>query len=163
MHSKYAGLKETALPGVFAQWQEVEAEIYAVTDLGLKVMINGEYTGLAYGNETYGDYREGQKLKAYIKGIRADGRIDVSLQPRPDRHIFATADKILAHLRDCGGTMELSDTSSPQEIRDRFQISKKVFKQVIGRLYKQRKIKITHSAIELIGRVKRTPSRVSKK
>lgn len=150
MENKYAHLKETVLPGVFTQWQEVEVEIYAFTDLGVKVAIDDEYTGLIYGNEMYGDYHEGQKLKAYIKFVRTDGRIDVSLQPQQGRHVFSTTDEILEHLKAVGGKSGLNDGSSPEDIRNEFHVSKKVFKQAIGRLYKQHKIKITDTGIELV-------------
>jgi len=150
MENRYAHLKETALPGVFTQWQEVDVEIYAFTDLGVKVAIDNEYTGLIYGNEMYGDYHEGQKLKAYIKLVRTDGRIDVSLQPQQGRHVVSTTDIILEHLKAVGGKSGLNDGSSPEDIRNEFQVSKKVFKQAIGRLYKQHKIKITDTGIELL-------------
>ena len=150
MENTYAHLKETVLPGVFTQWQAVDVEIYAFTDLGVKVAIDDEYTGLIYGNEMYGDYHEGQKLKAYIKLVRTDGRIDVSLQPPQGRHVASTTEKILEHLKAVGGKSGLNDGSSPEDIRHEFHVSKKVFKQVIGRLYKQHKIKITDTGIELV-------------
>jgi uncharacterized protein len=149
MKNKYNELKEAVEPGVFTQWQEVDAQIIAFTDLGAKVAINNEYIGLVYANEMYDDYREGQPLKAYIKCIRDDGRIDVSLQPRQSGHIVSTAEKILAHLKAAGGKAPFSDTSSPEDIRNTFQVSKKVFKQAIGKLYKQRLIKITEAGLEL--------------
>ena len=89
MKNNYEHLKETVESGVFTQWQEVDVEIYAFTDLGVKVAINDEYTGLVYGNQIYDDYQEGQKLKAYIKFVREDGNIDVSMQPQPDSHVFS--------------------------------------------------------------------------
>lgn len=150
MKNNYEHLKETVGPGVFTQWQEVDVEIYAFTDLGVKVAINNEYTGLVYGNQIYDDYQEGQKLKAYIKFVREDGKIDVSLQPKQGRHIFSTTDKILEHLKAAGGKSRFNDKSSPEDIKNEFQISKKVFKQAIGRLYKQHKIKITDKGIELV-------------
>ena len=150
MKKNYKHLKETVGPGVFTQWQEVDVEIYAFTDLGVKVAINDEYTGLVYGNQIYDNYRKGQKLKAYIKLVREDGKIDVSMQPKPDSHIFSTTDKILEHLKAAGGKSGLNDKSSPEDIKNEFQISKKVFKQAIGRLYKQHKIKITDKGIELV-------------
>ena len=150
MKNNYEHLKETVGSGVFTQWQEVDVEIYAFTDLGMKVAINDEYTGLVYGNQIYDDYQEGQKLKAYIKFVREDGKIDVSMQPKPDSHIFSTTDKILEHLKAAGGKSGLNDKSSPEDIKNEFQISKKVFKQAIGRLYKQHKIKITDKGIELV-------------
>jgi len=150
MKNNYEHLKETVGPGVFTQWQEVDVEIYAFTDLGVKVAINDEYTGLVYGNQIYDDYQEGQKLKAYIKCVREDGKIDVSLQPKQGRHIFSTTDKILEHLKAAGGKSGFNDESSPEDIKNEFQVSKKVFKQAIGRLYKQHKIKITDKGIELV-------------
>lgn len=99
MKKKYGSLKETVGPGVFTQWQEVDVEIYALTDLGAKVVINDEYTGLVYGNQIYDDFHKGQKLKAYIKLVREDGKIDVSFQPEQGRHIFSTTDKIMERLK----------------------------------------------------------------
>jgi predicted RNA-binding protein (virulence factor B family) len=150
MKNNYEHLKETVGPGVFTEWQEVDVEIYAFTDLGVKVAINDEYTGLIYGNQVYDEYQEGQKLKGYIKFVREDGKIDVSLQPNQGMHVYSTTDKILEHLKAVGGKSGLNDESSPEDIKNEFQISKKVFKQAIGRLYKQHKIKITDKGIELV-------------
>ena len=116
----------------------------------MKVAINDEYAGLVYGNQVYDACHEGQKLRAYIKLVREDGKIDVSLQPEHGRHILSTTDKILAHIKASGGKSPFNDKSSPEEIKNEFQVSKKVFKQSIGKLYKQRKIKITDNGIELI-------------
>jgi len=115
MKKNYEHLKATVGPGVFTQWQEVDVEIYALTDLGAKVAINNEYTGLVYGNQIYDDYQEGQKLKAYIKFVRKDGKIDVSLQPEQGRHIFLTTDKILEHLKASGGKCEFNDESERRQ------------------------------------------------
>lgn len=150
MKNDYAHLKETVEPGVFTQWQEVDVEIYAFTDLGIKVAINDEYTGLVYGNQVYGDYQKGQRIKAYIKLIREDGKIDVSLQPKKGSHALSTTDSILAHLTAAGGKIGLNDKSSPEVIKKELQVSKKVFKRAIGILYRQKKIKITDKGIELV-------------
>ncbi|MBT3338110.1 MAG: type I-B CRISPR-associated protein Cas8b1/Cst1 [Anaerolineae bacterium] len=142
-------LKETVQPGIFTEWQEVDVEIVAFVDLGIRVVINDEYLGLVYENNLYDQYHEGQKLKAYIKLVREDGKIDVSFQPKKGELVFLTADKILAHLRTAGGKSSFSDKSAPEDIRNEFQVSKKVFKQAIGKLYKKGKIKITDEGIEL--------------
>jgi CRISPR-associated protein Cas8b1/Cst1 subtype I-B len=134
----------------FSRWEEVDLEIYAFTDLGFKVSINDQYTGLVYNNQVYEKYEEGQKIKGYIAGVRDDGRIDVSLQPNKGRHVHSTFEKILKHLKDSGGKSQFGDKSSPEDIKREFQISKKVFKQAIGGLYKQGKIIITKEGIELI-------------
>ncbi len=143
-------LKETVGPGVFTQWQEVDVEIYAFTDLGIKVIVNDEYTGLVYRNHIYDKYQEGERLKAYIKCVREDGKIDISLQPNQGTHVFLTTEKILEHLKAAGGKSRFNDKSSPEDIRDEFQISKKVFKQAIGCLYRELRIKITDKGIELV-------------
>ncbi|MBU1121594.1 MAG: type I-B CRISPR-associated protein Cas8b1/Cst1 [Candidatus Omnitrophica bacterium] len=150
MKKDYTDLTETVDPGVFKKWQEVDIEVYAFTDLGMKVAIKEEYTGLVYKNEIYDEYEKGQKLKAFIKLIREDGKIDVSLQPYQGKHVLSTTDKILKHLEAAGGKLKLNDASSPEEIRNQLQISKTVFKQAIGKLYKQRKIKITYKGIEIV-------------
>jgi predicted RNA-binding protein (virulence factor B family) len=150
MKNNYEHLKETVGQGVFTEWQEVDVEIYAFTDLGVKVAINDEYTGLVYGNQVYAEYQKGQKLKAYIKCVREDGKIDVSFQPNQGMHVFLTTDKILVHLKAAGGKSGFNDKSSPEDIKNEFRVSKKVFKQAIGSLYKQGKIKITDKGIELV-------------
>jgi len=132
----------------FSRWEEVDLEIYAFTDLGFKVSINDQYTGLVYNNQVYEKYEEGQKIKGYIAGVRDDGRIDVSLQPDKGRHVHSTFEKILKHLKDSGGKSQFRDKSSPEDIKREFQISKKVFKQAIGGLYKQGKIIITKEGIQ---------------
>jgi predicted RNA-binding protein (virulence factor B family) len=143
-------LKETVSPGIFAEWQEVDVEIHAFLELGIRVVINDEYIGLVYKNEVFDEYWKGQKLKAYIKLVREDGKIDVSFQPKQGKHVVLTTDKILEHLQRVGGKSKFNDKSSPEEIKNKFQVSKKVFKQAIGKLYKQGKIKITDEGIELI-------------
>ncbi len=143
-------LKETVQPGIFTEWQEVDVEIYAFVSLGIRVVINDAYLGLVYGNDLYDEYYKGQKLKAYIQRIREDGKIDISFQPKKGELVPLTADKILAHLKAGGGKSSFHDKSSPEEIRNEFQVSKKVFKQAIGKLYKKGKIKITDSGIELV-------------
>ena len=152
MENNYDYLIEHVDPDEFARWEEVDLEIYAFTDLGFKVAINDQYTGLVYNNQVYEKYEEGQKLKGYITGVREDGRIDVSLQPDKGRHVHSTFDKILKHLKDSGGKSNFGDSSSPEDIKREFQISKKVFKQAIGGLYKQGKIIITKEGIELVSK-----------
>ena len=150
MNRNFEHLIEHVDPNEFARWEEVDLEIYAFTDLGFKVAINDQYTGLVYNNQVYEKYEEGQKIKGYITGVREDGRIDVSLQPDKGRHVHSTFDKILKHLKDSGGKSKFGDKSSPEDIKREFQISKKVFKQAIGGLYKQGKIIITKEGIELV-------------
>jgi len=150
MKNNFEDLKETVESGVFTQWQEVDIEIHDFTYLGIRVVINDEYTGLVYRNEVYDEYEEGQQLKGYIKCIREDGMIDISLRPNPGKHVSSTTEKILEHLKVADGKSVFNDKSSPEDIKKEFQVSKKVFKQAIGSLYKRGKIKITDDGIELV-------------
>ena len=93
MRERFDYLTETVEPDEFSRWDEVDLVIYAFTDLGMKVAINDEYSGLVYGNQVYERYQVGQKLKGYILEIREDGRIDVSLQPDKRRHVNLTFEK----------------------------------------------------------------------
>lgn len=150
MKNNYEHLKETVEPDVFKRGQEVDLVIYEFTDLGMNVAINDEYAGLIFKNQIYDNYEEGQEIKGYIKHVREDGKIDISLQPNRGKSVFSTSDKILEHLRVSGGKSVFNDKSSPEDIKKEFQVSKKVFKQAIGNLYRMRRIKITNEGIELV-------------
>jgi len=155
MKEDYSQLKLEVEAGVFKQWQEVDAVVYDFTDIGVKVAINNEYSGLAYKNEVFTKLCLGQKLRAYIKCIREDGKIDVSFQPQEGEHVSQAADKIFQILKESGGKLLCGDKSSSEDIREKFEISKKVFKKAIGALYKQHKIKITDSYIEIAKFIKK--------
>lgn len=149
MKKDYSQLKPEVEAGVFKQWQEIDVVVHDFTDIGVTVAINNEYSGLAYENEVFIKLNPGQKLKAYIKCIREDGKIDVSFQPREGEHVSLAADKIFQALKKSGGKLFCSDKSSSEDIKEKFEISKKVFKKAIGALYKQHKIKITGGFIEI--------------
>jgi len=154
MKKDYNKLKFEVEAGVFKPWQEVDVVVYAFTDIGVKVAINNQYSGLAYENEIFIKLHSGQKLKAYIKCIREDGRIDVCFQPLEGKNVSQAADKILQVLKESGGKLFYSDKSSSEDIKQKFEISKKVFKKTIGVLYKQQKIKIADGYIEILNKDK---------
>jgi hypothetical protein len=147
--NNYEHLQQEAEKGVFKDGQEVDIVVYGFTDLGVKVAINDTYSGLAYKNEIFQELHSGQSLKAYIKCVREDGKIDVSLYPAEGKRVADACEKILDMLRKIGGKLPFNDKTSPEEIQKHFQVSKKVFKKAIGVLYKQRRIKITESGIEI--------------
>jgi len=149
MKEDYSHLKETAEKNTFSYWQEVNIVVFAFTDLGAKVAINNEYVGLIYKNEIFSNLELEQELKAFVKLIREDGKIDLSLQPLEGEHIRTSAENILKILTESGGSLSFNDKSSPLDIQNKFQISKKVFKKALGTLYKQRKIVITESGIKI--------------
>jgi len=119
--------------------------------LGYAVLIDEEFEGLLYRNEIFQAINEGMSLTGYIKKIREDGKIDVSLTPQGFRkNVKNTIAVIIDELERNQGTLYLSDESSPEEIKKVLQMSKKNFKRAIGTLYKQKKIKITDEAIYLL-------------
>lgn len=135
----------------FKDGQPVELLIAEETDLGFKAVVNHQYWGVLYKNEIFQPLRIGQQLSGHIKKIRPDHKIDLTLNlEKYGVKVDATAEKILAILAKHGGFIALTDKSSPEMIYDTFSVSKKVFKQAIGGLFKQRKILLEAQGIRLV-------------
>ena len=134
------------------QGEKVSLVIADQTELGFKAIINHQCWGLLYANEMYRRVRKGQTLDGYVKRIRDDGKVDLSLdQPGYSKDkIESVADAILASLDENDGFLALTDKSPPPEIYAAFRVSKKVFKQAIGGLYKQRRIALESTGIRLL-------------
>ncbi|MFI3189898.1 GntR family transcriptional regulator [Crenothrix sp. D3] len=132
-----------------SEGQQVELLIGDKTELGVKAIINNCYWGMLYTNELFQPVKKGQKLTAYIKQIREDSKIDLSLQPAGYGKVLSLTESILAKLRANEGELKLSDKSPPEAIYAAFGVSKKVFKQAIGALYKQELIDIEKTGIRL--------------
>lgn len=130
--------------------EEVSLIVTHTTDLGINVIINEQHTGLLYKDEVYKDLRMGERLKGYIKNIRPDNKIDVTLQKAGVEGIEPNAAKILQELKEGRGFLGLNDNSHPEDIKTVLQMSKKAFKKAIGSLYKQRLIEIKDDGIYLI-------------
>jgi uncharacterized protein len=132
------------------QDQEVDLLVFEKTDLGLNVIINNKYKGLVYENEIFKRLVWGDTAKGYIKNIREDGKIDVSLQPIGFLQTLEPNSKIiLEKLQAAGGSLPLSDSSDPLLIMEFLEMSKKNFKKAIGTLYKDKKIVISPTEISL--------------
>ncbi|MFY0600584.1 MAG: GntR family transcriptional regulator [Cyclobacteriaceae bacterium] len=129
--------------------QEVDLLIYQETELGYKAIINNTYKGLIYMNEIFTRITPGEKRKGYVKNIREDNKIDLSLQKAGYESIEPNADKILEVLQGNGGSLTLHDKSEPEKIYGTLQMSKKTFKKAIGALYKKELIRIGEKGIEL--------------
>jgi predicted RNA-binding protein (virulence factor B family) len=131
--------------------QEVDLMVFERTDLGHNVVINNLYKGLIFENETFRRIAWGDNLKGYVKNIREDGKIDVSLQPIGFRkYIEPAAQQILDKLKQNNGILHLSDHSDPIEIMEVLEMSKKSFKKAIGGLYKDKKIDILTDSIVIL-------------
>lgn len=135
----------------FKQGQKVDLIIADETDLGYKAVVNHEFWGVLHKNEIFQKLRKGQKTVGYIKKLREDNKIDLVLQvAKYADKVDSVTDKILAKLETQGGVMLITDKSPPDEIYKAFGVSKKVFKQSIGTLYKKRLISFEKGAINLV-------------
>lgn len=134
----------------FKAGQKVSLIIADKTDLGIKAIVNNAHWGMLYENELFQPVQKGQKLEGFIKQIREDHKIDLSLHQPGYGKVEELTDKILARLKDNQGFLALGDKSPPEAIYGAFGVSKKVFKQAIGALYKQKLILIESNGIRLI-------------
>ncbi|MGZ5030904.1 MAG: CvfB family protein [Methylobacter sp.] len=134
----------------FEVGQKVSLIIADRTDLGVKAIINNSHWGMLYENELFRPVRKGQKMEGYIKQIREDRKIDLSLHQPGYGKVVSLTDSIMAKLKANNGVLMLSDKSPPEAIYDAFGVSKKVFKQAIGALYKQQLITIDKNGIKLV-------------
>jgi predicted RNA-binding protein (virulence factor B family) len=128
----------------------VDIIIWEKTNLGYKVIINDTFSGLLYENEIFQPVHPGMKLKGFIKLIRPDEKIDVTLQKSGMIHVDEVASKILDKLKLSGGFIEANDNTSPESIKHMFGVSKKAFKKAIGTLYKNKIILIEEKGIRLV-------------
>lgn len=119
------------------------------TDLGYKVIVDNLFWGMIYNNDLFDPLSPGDRIPAYVKTVREDGKIDVTLRERGGERVFQLANRIMGYLREAGGGMTLSDSSSPDEIKAVFQCSKKDFKKALGYLYKKGRILIADGGVTL--------------
>ena len=131
--------------------EEVDLVVLQKTDLGYSVIINHLHKGLIFENEIFQEIRVGNRLRGYVKRIREDRKIDVSLQPIGFRNFNdANSESIFKALAENNGFLAITDKSSPDEIYTLFGISKKAFKKSLGALYKQKKVDILPDGIKLL-------------
>lgn len=134
----------------YTEGQEVNLLIWTQTDIGYKAIINNEFSGILYKNEIFQNIERGQKLIGYIKKIRDDGKIDLTLSKPELEKIDDLTQRILSLLKEKKGFLAVGDKSSAEVIYELFKESKKSFKKSIGILYKQRLISIEDEGIRLI-------------
>lgn len=132
------------------QNEEVDLVITSKTDLGWEVIINNTHKGLVFFNDVYKKIAVGDVTKGFVKNIRPDNKIDVSLEPIGHKSLEPAANIIYEKLVANNGFLDLHDKSDPEKIKKVLQMSKKMFKRGVGILYKERKIEITKDGIKKI-------------
>ena len=133
----------------FENNQEVDLLIAGRSPMGYKAVINGSHLGLLHNSELLTTVKTGQKMKGYIRQIRPDDAIDLTLQKQGTEMKDELSEKILADLKKSGGVSHVTDRSPPEEIFARYQVSKGNYKKVLGQLYKDKKIILTKDKITL--------------
>lgn len=127
----------------------VRGLVFQRTDIGYKVIVDDLHRGMLYDNEVFCKIEIGQQLTAFVKSVRPDGKIDLTLSGRTRDRVEDIAEAVIVKLKANGGILHISDKSSPEEIKLAFSCSKRDFKKALGMLYKERRIEITGTQIRL--------------
>lgn len=127
--------------------EEVDILVWQKTDLGFKAIINNAYAGLLYESEIFQPLHTGMAMKAYVKQVRDDGKIDLMLQKPGQAKVEDFSTTLLEYIREQGGHTPLNDKSPAEEIYAAFGVSKKTFKKAVGDLYKKRLVVLTEDGI----------------
>jgi predicted RNA-binding protein (virulence factor B family) len=134
----------------FKPGQAVNLLICGKTDMGYKAVINHTHLGLIFRDDAFRPLNYGERVKGYIKGVRQDQKLDLSLQPPAGEGKNLLAEQILARLRAQGGISDLTDKSPPEAIYAAYNVSKGNYKNALSLLYKQRRILIEPDLIRLV-------------
>ncbi|MEO6346882.1 MAG: S1-like domain-containing RNA-binding protein [Aquaticitalea sp.] len=132
------------------QFDEVDLIVSHPSDIGMNVIVNKIHSGLIFNDDIYKDLNVGDRMKGIVKKIRPGNKLDISLGKVGYRNIEPNSETILHVLEDNGGFLNLTDKSSPEDIKKSLEMSKKNFKKAIGALYKQRLIDIKDDGIYLL-------------
>ncbi|HEX7571338.1 MAG TPA: GntR family transcriptional regulator, partial [Verrucomicrobiae bacterium] len=127
------------------------------TPLGYNAIVDNAHLGLLYKSQLASVLKIGAKLKGFVRTVRPNGKIDLSLDAVGYKRVAPLTDLIVAALNMSGGKLVFDDDSSPVAIRQNFGVSKKAFKQALGKLYKTRRIAFTKPGIELLENSTWTP------
>ena len=134
----------------YAAGEEVNILIWQKTDLGFKAIIDNKYSGLLYENEIFSSIETGMEMKAFVKQVREDGKVDLILQKPGFEKVDDFAKTLLDYIKEQGGRIHLNDKSPAEDIYDTFGVSKKNFKKGVGDLYKKRLIALHEDGIALV-------------
>ena len=128
---------------------EVDILIWQKTDLGFKAIIDQQFPGLLYDSEIFQSLRTGMTLKAFVKQVRPDGKIDLILQKPGAAKVDDFASSLLDYIKEHGGAVQLNDKTPADDIYQIFGVSKKTFKKAVGDLYKKHLIVLTDNGLKL--------------
>ena len=130
--------------------EEVEVMAWQKTDLGYKVIVDNKFSGLVYQKEIFKALEPGMRMPAFVRQVREDGKIDLTLQKDGLQKVGDFSGVLLQYIKEQGGHTPLNDKSAAEDIYDTFGVSKKTFKKAVGDLYKKRLILLVEDGIRLV-------------
>ncbi len=128
----------------------VDVLAVTTTDLGWKMIVNNEYWGMLFFSDVFQPIKRGDRFTGYIKNVREDQKLDLSLQKSGYEQVTDTAEWLATVLKENDGFLPLTDKSPPEAIYERLAVSKKVFKKAVGNLYKKRMILLEKEGIRWV-------------
>lgn len=134
----------------YKRGDEVTALVWQHQPIGYRVIVNNLHSGMIYENELFRNLEIGETVRAFVKNVRDDGKIDLTLSGNVIERVGRLADRIMEYVRLNGGEANISDKVSPEEIQAKFQCSKKDFKKAVGQLFRERRITFTDNGIRLV-------------
>ncbi len=137
-------------PPGYREGQRVRLLIAGYTPLGCKAIVENAHAGLLYAAELATPPQIGERVEGYVRKVRDDGKIDLGLDPAGYRRVAPLTEQIMEALQANGGRIECDDESTPEAIRVAFGTSKKAFKQALGALYRDRRIRFTRPGVERV-------------
>lgn len=134
----------------FQSGQEVNVMVWQRTDLGYKVIVENQFSGMLFHNEVFQPLEAGMHLSAFVKQVRPDGKIDLELQKAGARKVDDFSEVLLQYIKDNDGFTPLNDKADAEVIYQTFGVSKKTFKKAVGDLYKKRLVVLEEGGIRLV-------------
>lgn len=134
----------------YRQGDAVEVLIQQKTDLGFKAIVDGKFGGLIYQNELFRDIHTGDRMTGFVKTVRDDGKLDITLQTTGKRHVEDFSTQLFRYIQNCEDYFcPFHDKSLAEDIYNEFQVSKKTFKKAVGDLYKRNLISLHDDGLRL--------------
>ena len=130
--------------------EEVGILVWQKTDLGFKVIVDNKFSGMLFHNEIFQPLELGMHLRAYVKRVREDGKIDLELQQKGVKKVDDFSEVLLQYIKDNDGYTSVNDKTDAEIIYNTFGVSKKTFKKAVGELYKKRLILLEDNGIRLV-------------
>lgn len=144
-------------PPMYRDGQPVSLLITGRTPMGYNAIVEDAHLGLLYHNNLATPLATGQRTKGFVRTVRENGKIDLSLDASGYRRVGLLTEQIVQALEAADGRLDLDDDSSPETVREAFGVSKTAFKQALGTLYKQRRIRFQRPGIQLLDNSSWTP------